>query len=362
MTTNRFKNRGGERLKFRRRREAVLPPIADDRQMDLAAEILREAEIVHDDSFLVFTGDKRLLFSNSGRSFLMFGVRGRAWIATGPPVGRAEEATELEARFVDTARSGRGWPAFYAVDETTASRLWQQKLTAHKVGERAVIDLQTFSIAGKGKKDLRNARNQALKAGCRFHVCDASSDLIQQIRPVSDAWLAMKGGAEKQFSLGKFDESYLRRFKLAVVFRQETPIAFANIWNHGGLVTLDLMRFSDNGPGGGMDYLFTELTLWAQKQGFIELDLGLAPLAGLNDDAHQSTVARLGAYTYARGGRFYGFEGLRAFKDKFDPNWEPSYICAANQWRAGAAAIAVAALTGGGLRQVLRRTRKHFDS
>jgi len=354
VRSERFQN-SGARLAFLRKREAALPPIADARQLDLAAEVIAGAETVHDDSFLAFTGDKRLLFSDSGRSFLMFGVRGRAWIAMGPPVGLTEEAAALEARFIETARRGRGWPAFYAIDEASADRLRIHRMVPEKVGERAVIDLKTFSISGKGKKDIRNARNQAEKAGCRFAVVDPNPDLLAGLRRVSDAWLNRRGGVEKQFSLGRFDSDYLSRFRLATVFREEAPVAFASIWTHGRLVTMDLMRFADDNPGGGMDYLFTELALWSQREGFLELDLGLAPLAGLADQP--STVARLGAYVYARGGRFYGFEGLRAFKDKFDPTWEPAYICAANQWRAAAAAVAVAALTGGGVRQILRATR-----
>lgn len=346
----------GLRLKFRRRREASLPPESDARQLELVQDILEEAETVHEDAFLALTGDKRFLFSESGESFIMFGVRGRAWIAIGNPVGRLDEAEELETKFISTARRGRAWPAFYAVDSVSAQRLQRQHLISEKVGERAIIDLTKFSVSGKGKKDLRNARNQAQKAGCEFEVIPSgvNDEIIAALKPVSDAWLAMRNGVEKKFSLGSFDPDYLRRFHLAVAYRNKAPVAFANIWTHGELVTLDLMRFCDEEPGGGMDYLFTELALWAQAQGFKEFDLGLAPLAGLKEQERPSTVARLGAYIYARGGRFYGFEGLRAFKNKFDPVWEPAFICAANQWRVAAAAVAVAALTGGGIRNILR--------
>ncbi|WP_411820935.1 phosphatidylglycerol lysyltransferase domain-containing protein [Hyphococcus formosus] len=355
-SSGRIFKESGLRLKFRRRREASLPPASDARQMALVEEILENAETVHEDAFLAFTGDKRFIFSDSGESFLMFGVRGRAWIALGSPVGRIDEAEELEAKFISMSRHGRAWPSFYAVDRLGADRLNRHGFVSEKVGERAIIDLTQFSISGKGKKDLRNARNQAVKAGCTFNVIprETNEDIINQLKPVSDAWLGMRGGIEKQFSLGRFDPAYLRRFHLAIAYRDELPVAFANIWTHRNLVTLDLMRFRDEDPGGGMDYLFTEIALWAQAQGFREFDLGLAPLAGLKEQEHPSTVARLGAYIYARGGRFYGFEGLRAFKNKFDPIWEPAFICAYNRWRIAASAIAVASLTGGGIRKILR--------
>lgn len=338
---------------------AQLPPVADREQINLAAQILSEGDSAHEDAFLAFTGDKRLLFSESGRSFLMFGTRGRACLAVGHAAGDPDELADLEAAFVRLVRKARSWPAFYAVDEAASIRLNALGLDREKVGERAIIDLRAFSLSGKGKKDLRNARNQAVKAGCRVEVWprQTATKKIEALRSVSDSWLALRGGSEKSFSLGKFDPDYLKRFHIAVVLREETPVAFANVWTHRELATLDLMRFADEGPGGGMDYLFAELTLWAQAEKFAELDLGLAPLAGLKDQQEISTVARLGSFVYARGGRFYGFEGLRRFKDKFDPVWEPSYICAANDWRIGAAAVGVAALTGGGLRGLLKRTR-----
>jgi phosphatidylglycerol lysyltransferase len=48
---------------------------------------------------LAFLGDKRFLFSDSGRSFVMYGVQGRSWIAMGAPIGLASERLELLWRF-----------------------------------------------------------------------------------------------------------------------------------------------------------------------------------------------------------------------------------------------------------------------
>ena len=52
---------------------------------------------------LALLGDKRFLFSDSGETFLMFGVRGRSWIAMGPPVGKRCERLDLLWRFRELA-------------------------------------------------------------------------------------------------------------------------------------------------------------------------------------------------------------------------------------------------------------------
>ena len=43
------------------------------------------------DALLALMGDKSFLFSESGRSFLMFATRGRTWVALGDPVGPPAE-------------------------------------------------------------------------------------------------------------------------------------------------------------------------------------------------------------------------------------------------------------------------------
>src|SRR5512142_3090203 len=76
---------------------AATPKIAGEADPEFAKvrAILATAEVAEPGSNLALLGDKRFLFSTSGESFLMFGVRGRSWIALGAPVGRRDERLEL---------------------------------------------------------------------------------------------------------------------------------------------------------------------------------------------------------------------------------------------------------------------------
>ncbi|HDO26062.1 MAG TPA: lysylphosphatidylglycerol synthetase family protein, partial [Nitrospirae bacterium] len=64
---------------------------------------------------LAFLGDKSLLFSGSGNSFIMYGVEGRSWIAMGDPIGPNEETAELAWRFREMCDRHDGWTVFYEV-------------------------------------------------------------------------------------------------------------------------------------------------------------------------------------------------------------------------------------------------------
>ena len=77
-----------------------------------------------------------------------------------------------------------------------------------------------------------------------------------------------------------------------------------------------------------MDFLFIELMLWARAEGYAWFNLGMAPLSGLAHHQLAPLWHKIGAEIARRGGRYYGFEGLRAFKAKFDPVWTPRYIAA----------------------------------
>ncbi len=77
---------------------------------------------------------------------------------------------------------------------------------------------------------------------------------------------------------------------------------------------------------GTMDFLIASLALWARERGYVRFSLGMAPLSGIADRRLAPAWARLAAFAFRHGERLYGFRGLRAYKEKFAPRWEPRYV------------------------------------
>ena len=118
------------------------------------------------------------------------------------------------------------------------------------------------------------------------------------------------------------------KFDVAVVEVAGRIVAFANLWltRDGGEASVDLMRHCDDAPPGTMDFLFVTLLQWSRDAGYARFSLGMAPLSGIDGRRLAPTWARAAAFVFRHGERFYGFRGLRAYKEKFMPRWEPRYI------------------------------------
>ena len=83
----------------------------------------------------------------------------------------------------------------------------------------------------------------------------------------------------------------------------------------------------------------------------------MAPLAGLDGRRLAPALTRLGAFVYDVGEPLYGFEGLRRYKEKFAPTWEPLFLAAPGRLMLPVALGDVALLTSGGVLGLLGRSR-----
>ena len=304
----------------------------------------------------VLTGDKHVLFSASGRSFIMYQVQGRSWIALGDPVGPRSEAEELVWRFRELSDEHGGRVVFYQSSVECLPLYVDLGLAAMKIGEEARVPLANFSLEGSIRAELRTARRRGERDRATFEVVAPADvpQILPALRAISDSWLKDKATAEKGFSVGSYSERYLRNFPIALVRRDGEPVAFANLWQSAAHeeLAVDLMRFSPDAPPGAMDFLFVELMLWARQQGFSWFSLGVAPLAGLERHPLAPAWHRIGNFVFRHGEHFYNFEGLRRYKAKFHPTWEPKYLVAPGGVGLPLILVDVSVLIAGGLKEL----------
>ena len=324
--------------------------------------ILAGAEAAEPGSNLALLGDKRFLFSDSGRSFLMFGVRGRSWIAMGAPVGRRDERAELFWRFRELADAHAARPGFYALGPDDLPELVDLGFSIQKIGESAAVPLASFSLEGRRRGNLRRSWRKTGEEGASFEVIGPPEvgAAMDDLKRLSDAWLAHHAGDEKTFSLGHFAPAYVAEFPVAVARVAGRIVAFATLWTTAqrGAFSIDLMRYADDAPKDIMDFLFVELIDWGRRQGYQAFEFGMAPLAGLDDRPLAPIMSRVGRLLFERGEDIYNFQGVRRYKDKYDPLWAPRYIAAARKWAIPFLMADVGLISSGGMAGLTRRGRK----
>jgi phosphatidylglycerol lysyltransferase len=302
------------------------------------------------------TGDKRLLFNESADAFLMYQVSGRSWIALGDPIGSRGGAEDLVWYFRELSHRHAGHTVFYQTSGERLSLYADLGLAPLKVGDEARVRLTDFSLEEPARAALRHSHLDALRDGLTFEVTPAGGGdaLMPELQQISDAWLSSKATGEKRFSVGCFSPQYLRRFPLAVVREGGVPAAFANLWTTDTRAELavDLMRFGSSAPATTMDFLFIELMTWGRDQGFRWLNLGMAPLSGLDRHPLAPAWHRVGNFVFRHGEHFLNFEALRRYKARFDPQWEPKYLVARGGIALPRVLMDVSVLIAGGAKEL----------
>ncbi|NIJ21524.1 phosphatidylglycerol lysyltransferase [Sphingomonas naasensis] len=282
------------------------------------------------EAMLALTGDKSFLLSPRRDAFLMYQIKGASWIVMGDPVGPVAAWAELLWALRERADREQGRILLYEASPAMLDLAIGLGLQIIKYGEEAIVDLADFAVDTPRLRSARRAGHGAARAGARLHIVPAAAVpvILDELEAVSNEWIRSKGHREKRFSLGRFDRGYLCNFDIGIVTVEGRIMAFANLWLTEGReeASIDLMRHRDDAPRGTMDFLLVQLMQWAKERGYRRFTLGMAPLAGIDGRRLAPAWAKVAALVFRHGERLYGFRGLRGYKEKFAPRWEPRYV------------------------------------
>jgi len=279
---------------------------------------------------LALLEDKSYYFSPSGKSTIAYVPKGRGAIALGDPIGPPEDRKEAIVGFQEFCDRNDWYPTFYQTLLDDLEIYYALGFRVVQIGEAVIVNLKDFTLKGKANQNLRTAINRLTKAGhqVKFYEPPLSSELMRQMKAVSDEWLQMVQGAEKQFSVGWFNETYLRETRVIAIHTPDGKIsAFANMISSGDrVIGVDLMRRRTEVENGTMECLFASMFQHCQALGYAEFDLGLSALAGVGEAEKSGRLEKVLIYLSEHLSKFYNFQGLHSFKDKFGPRWEARYL------------------------------------
>ena len=196
------------------------------------------------------------------------------------------------------------------------------------------MDLSEFKIEGKKMQPTRSSINRLTNEGYQFKIYapPIKEGLLQKLELVSNQWLKHMGQKEITFTQGIFDPEVLKNHTIFTVEDNEEKVyAFLNLVPvySPGLSTYDLIRKVSNAPNGILDMLLCKTFLYLKEKGYQKVNLGLAPLSGIDEASFRAKTIR---YAYDNIPTFAHFKGLRKFKEKFFPEWEKKYLIYNNDY------------------------------
>lgn len=293
--------------------------------------LLKQYSQSTEDFFKLWPHDKSYFFSSDRKAVIAYGVSGGMALTVGDPVGSPESLDKVLKEFKEHCLTKDWALSLVYTDKQNLEKYKKMGLNTIKIGEDAIVDVGNFATETSRNKHFRNIQNRFSKAGftAQLHNPPHSLELLYEVALISREWLRQPDRKEWRFLAGSYSNAYMQYGALFVV-RDSDGIAqaFVNLIPSylDGQITIDLMRQRADAPANVMDYLFTSLLLALHENGYKKFNLGLAPLSGLENSDSGKMEERLLSLIYRVNQRFIAFQGLRRFKSKFEPQWQPKFI------------------------------------
>jgi lysylphosphatidylglycerol synthetase-like protein (DUF2156 family) len=201
-----------------------------------------------------------------------------------------------------------------------------------RIAEDIYLDLDKLQFKGKPWQDVRTALNRARREKINFHQFDPAGDsglLFEQFQKISKDWLHYKKLPEMGFTLGAVDT--VREGNVRTYFAANSPgqvqgfVSWHPIYASHGWV-LDLMRKKKGAMPGLMEFLIAHSARLLKEEGYSRLSLGASPLPSDVLEDEFSGKGWLLSLIKNSLQDYYNFDGLYAFKQKFQPERKPLYL------------------------------------
>jgi lysyl-tRNA synthetase class 2 len=312
-------------------------PVVDRRMTAGRAAEFRARDIVrrHGSStldYFALRSDKHWFFHRD--SLVAYAVYGGVCLISPDPIGPHNEREQAWAAFRRFA-DNHGWvTAVMGAGEDWLAVYRDAGMHNVYIGDEAVVRVQSFSLAGKDMKGLRQANNRIKKYGysVTFHdPAHLEPELAHELAGLMS--LSRRGEHERGFSmmLGRVFDPRDTGLILTVVRGPDgRPAAMCQFVPAAGIkgYSLDLMRRDPcDHPNGLLDFALCSTIDHLKEGGYEGLSLNFATMRStLSGDRGDGTVQRAERWFLKRLSSFAQIESLWRFNAKYEPEWLPRYV------------------------------------
>lgn len=280
----------------------------------------------------------------NGRGVSGYARVGRWAVTPGDVLAPAGSNAEALTEYLSLLAERRLRPVFLAARDPEPYRA--RGMHVIEIADEATIQLSGFSLAGSRRANLRHSTTSARRLGLR--VVPFAPWHAEQIAEISAEWLRTKRGGEFGFTLSRHDDVTRQvnngTADLWVTVDGDDTVQAWCTWRPylgGRARVLDVMRRRVHAPNPAMDGMLVTVLENYRDAGLIEASLASVPRS------HGEL-----------GERVFPARTLRAYKQKFVPDWSPRWLAVpARRQELFALAAVGKAYCPGGLRRALFRNR-----
>ena len=279
---------------------------------------------------LALQGDKRFLFNSEQNALVAFASHHKSCVAMGNPIGETEAAFQIAWDFKEMCQQQSLWPVFYLVDNRFAALYQEMNLKLFHVGDQALVDLQQVDSITEADSPLSNSWNTVKSAGYEFSIVegDELKTVLPVLERIDQEWQSERGGLPLKFSIGRFNYESIMHGPVGLIKKADQIEGFLTLWLG---ITQDefavgFARYTSDTPAEILDFMLIEAIRWGQAEKYRYLDLGEAPMADWHSTEHMEMRSQLMSLAFRFGKHLYSYQGVRNYKDRFSPVWNPIYV------------------------------------
>lgn len=259
------------------------------------------------------------------------GLLPRAFVLS-EPIARPEHRITLLERFLLHMKSA----CFLQLSAPSARWLGERSYKIVPMGTEIDVDLQSFSLTGPRRRNLRQTYHSALRQGVRVAELSTSSTAHLPIEQLSQQWMQTRRTKNRELRfltrpLVTDEEHDVRKF---FAFAGTTLLGYVHfdpLYEYEQVIgyTANIVRMHPHAPNGTVDAIKIAAIEQFRSEGKRTLSLGYCPLGGMAADdllANNSFLTWLCRMCGHYADWLYSFRGLYFHKHRYAGEERPVYF------------------------------------